>query len=90
MGRLVLFSLSESIKRNKNNYFNALKAAQRSNEITEWINYFVKTVLDAQIDAEQKIEFILKRASSSMAIKMCLMSVNKKGSKNVGRRLSIF
>ncbi|CAN0557123.1 unnamed protein product [Ectocarpus sp. 12 AP-2014] len=57
----VLFSLSKSIESNKNNYYTALKAAQRSNEITDWINYFVKTVLDAQIDAEQEIEFTLKK-----------------------------
>ena len=61
IGRPVLFSLSKSIESNKNNYYDALKAAQRSNEITEWINYFVKTVLDAQIDAEQEIEFTLKK-----------------------------
>lgn len=61
MGRPVLFSLSKSIEANKSAYYNALKTAQRSNEITEWINYFVKTVLDAQIDAEQEIEFTLKK-----------------------------
>jgi len=61
IGRPVLFSLSKSIESNKNKYYDALKAAQRSNEITDWINYFVKTVLDAQIDAEQEIEFTLKK-----------------------------
>ncbi|NJB71082.1 Fic family protein [Saonia flava] len=61
IGRPVLFSLSKSIESNKNNYYDALKSAQRSNEITDWINYFVQTVLDAQIDAEQEIEFTLKK-----------------------------
>jgi len=61
IGRPVLFSLSKSIESNKNKYYDALKAAQRSNEITDWINYFVETVLDAQIDAEQEIEFTLKK-----------------------------
>ncbi len=61
IGRPVLFSLSKSIESNKNKYYDALKAAQRSNEITDWINYFVRTVLDAQIDAEQEIEFTLKK-----------------------------
>lgn len=59
--RPVLFSLSKSIESNKNDYYTALKAAQRSNEITEWIHYFVKTVLDAQIDAEKEVEFTLKK-----------------------------
>lgn len=61
IGRPVLFSLSKSIESNKNKYYDALKAAQRSNEITDWISYFVQTVLDAQIDAEQEIEFTLKK-----------------------------
>ena len=61
INRPVLFSLSKSIESNKNAYYEALKRAQRSNEITEWINYFVKTVLDAQVDAEEEIEFTLKK-----------------------------
>lgn len=65
INRPVLFSLSKSIEKsiesNKNNYYDALKAAQRSNEVNDWINYFVQTVLDAQIDAEQEIEFTLKK-----------------------------
>lgn len=61
IGHPVLFSLSKAIEGDKNNYYAALKAAQRSNEITDWINYFVKTVLGAQIDAEQEIEFTLKK-----------------------------
>lgn len=61
IGRPVLFSLSKSIESNKNNYYDALKTAQRSNEIIDWVNYFVKTVLDAQIDAEKEIEFTLKK-----------------------------
>lgn len=61
IGRPALFSLSKSIESNKNKYYDALKAAQRTNEISNWINYFVKTVLDAQIDAEQEIEFTLKK-----------------------------
>ncbi|MEM6735411.1 MAG: Fic family protein [Bacteroidota bacterium] len=61
IGRPVLFSLSKSIEGNKKVYYEALQKAQRSNEITDWINYFVRTVLDAQIDAEQEIEFTLKK-----------------------------
>ncbi len=61
IGRPVLFSLSKSIEENKKTYYDELKKAQRSNEITDWINYFVKTVLDAQIDAEQEIEFTLQK-----------------------------
>jgi len=61
IGRPVLFSLSKSIEGNKKAYYNALQRAQRSNEITDWISYFVQTVLNAQMDAEHEIEFTLKK-----------------------------
>ncbi len=59
--RPILLSLSKSIEQHKNSYYDALQLAQRSNEITPWITYFVKTVLDAQIQAEEEIEFTLKK-----------------------------
>jgi len=62
IGRPVLFSLSKSIESDKKAYYDALQSAQRSNEISKWINYFVRTTLNAQVDAEQEIEFTLKKA----------------------------
>ena len=61
IGRPGLLSLSRTIEANKKAYYDALETAQGSNEITPWINYFVKTTLDAQIDAEEQIEFTLKK-----------------------------
>lgn len=61
LGHPVLLSLSKTIEANKKKYYAALKAAQRSNEITGWITYFVQTVLEAQLDAEQQIDFVLKK-----------------------------
>ncbi|WP_111308034.1 Fic family protein [Confluentibacter sediminis] len=60
--RPILLSLSISIEANKNAYYDALKSAQRSNQISPWIIYFVNTVLDAQRHTEQQIEFTLKKA----------------------------
>ncbi|MGB8190294.1 MAG: Fic family protein [Chitinophagaceae bacterium] len=62
IGRPVLMSLSKTIEATKNNYYNALEKAQRSTEITNWINYFVKTIVDAQDEAEEQIDFTLKKA----------------------------
>lgn len=59
--RPVLLSLSQTIERNKKAYYIAFSQAQRSNEITPWINYFVKTVLDAQSETEAQIEFTLQK-----------------------------
>ncbi|HZJ35776.1 MAG TPA: Fic family protein [Gillisia sp.] len=55
----ILLSLSQAIEKKKNDYYAALKLAQRSNEISPWINYFVRTTLEAQIAAEKLIEFSL-------------------------------
>ena len=61
VGRPILFSLSRTIEENKSAYYEALKAGQRTNEITPWITYFVGTVLETQIQAEEHIRFILKK-----------------------------
>lgn len=61
IGRPVVLSLSRTIEANKNAYYTALEKAQRSNEITPWIEYFTRTALDAQTEAENQIEFTLKK-----------------------------
>ena len=60
-GRPVLMSLSQTIEANKKAYYEALEKSQASNEITGWINYFVKTILVAQNEAEAQIDFTLKK-----------------------------
>lgn len=60
--RPILLSLSQTIEANKKLYYAALEQAQRSNEITNWIVYFVNTVIEAQKRAEENIDFILYKA----------------------------
>lgn len=61
LGRPVVMSLSRTIEAKKNEYYAALETAQRSNEITPWMEYFVRTTLDAQTETEEQIEFTLKK-----------------------------
>jgi len=61
IGRPVLLSLSRTIEASKQAYYDALKETQQSNEITPWVDYFVKTVLDAQTEAEAHINFTLQK-----------------------------
>lgn len=61
IGRPVCFSLSQAIDVDRKAYYAALKEGQRSNEITAWLSYFVKTVLLAQENAEAQIGFTLKK-----------------------------
>lgn len=62
IGRPVIMSLSKTIEANKKAYYGALENAQASNEVTDWVNYFVKTTLTAQAEAEEQIDFALRKA----------------------------
>ena len=62
IGRPVLLSLSRTIEADKNTYYAALEKAQKSNEITEWIKYFVGVTLAAQKQARESVDFILKKS----------------------------
>lgn len=62
LGQPVMLSLSKTIEANKRAYYDALKEAQRTLDITAWIAYFASVVLDAQRDAKTTVQFILKKA----------------------------
>ncbi len=61
-GHPVILSLSHTIDAKKKAYYDALKMASRSNEITAWIAYFLQVILSAQTAVETQINFILKKS----------------------------
>ncbi|MEC4681025.1 MAG: Fic family protein [Nitrospirota bacterium] len=61
IGRPILLSLSRSIEASRKRYYKALQAGQKSNEISAWMTYFVNLILEAQIQAEEQIDFTLKK-----------------------------
>lgn len=61
VGRPVMLSLSKTIEANKNDYYAALCKAQQSADVSNWVNYFIKVIIDAQTAAEEQIEFTLKK-----------------------------
>jgi Fic family protein len=61
IGHPVMLSLSGTIELHKKGYYQALEKAQSSLDITNWIQYFVKTILEAQERTEQQMEFTLKK-----------------------------
>ena len=61
MGQPVLLSLSGIIEANRQNYYQALETAQRSNNITEWIRYFANIILQAQGQAKKLIDITLQK-----------------------------
>jgi len=63
MGRPLLLSLSQAIEADKSSYYASLQRAQCSNEVTDWLRYFVKMLLRALDDAQSRIEFVLKKTA---------------------------
>ncbi len=61
LGRPALLSLSRAIEAKRKEYYDALKEGQQSNEITPWITWFIRIILEAQIQAEEQIDFTLKK-----------------------------
>jgi Fic family protein len=57
----MLLSLSRTVEQNKNQYYDAIKQAQRSNKITSWLVYFSNLALQAQTEAEEEIDFTLRK-----------------------------
>lgn len=63
LNRPPLLSLSTVIEKDKNAYYNGLnKASQFDLDITDWVTWFVNSVLLAQQEAAQKVDFVLKKA----------------------------
>jgi Fic family protein len=62
IGRPILLSLSQSIEQDRAGYYEALKQGQRSNEITPWIVWFTGTLINAQKEVEDKIQFTLRKS----------------------------
>lgn len=58
-GHVQLISLSAAIERDKQSYYSALEKAQRKNEITSWVEWFVHMVKAAQDLSKKWIDFTL-------------------------------
>ncbi len=61
LGRPALLSLSRAIEAKRSDYYDALKEGQQSNDVTSWITWFVNIVLEAQAQAEELIDFTLRK-----------------------------
>jgi len=62
LGRPLILSISTIIEKDKTTYYDALKQAQNTLDITEWICYFSQTILNAQKQAKTIIRFTLEKA----------------------------
>ena len=62
-GGSILLSLSRTIEADKKSYYSALEKAQKQNEITPWMKYFVSVILKAQQQAREPIDFTLNKTN---------------------------
>lgn len=60
-GQPTLISLSHTIEANRKQYYQALEDNNATLEITDWLLYFGKTILDAQQDTLKRIDFIVEK-----------------------------
>ena len=61
VGYPLLISLSSAIESDRSKYYQALKVGQRSNEVTNWLVYFIEIILKALDNSEFLIDFTLKK-----------------------------
>lgn len=61
IGQPSLIALSQVIQRKRTAYYDALEAANKGNEITDWLTYFAQTVLNAQTHSLALIDFLLAK-----------------------------
>jgi Fic family protein len=61
LGRPTLIALSSVLEKNRTQYYAELGYASRSTEITGWLEYFGKTVIEAQDYSLKRVEFLIHK-----------------------------
>ena len=62
LGQPSLIALAYTIERKRKDYYAALERNSRDNEITDWLAYFAKTVLEAQNNTIKRLDFYVAKA----------------------------
>ncbi|HEY6256379.1 MAG TPA: Fic family protein, partial [Xanthobacteraceae bacterium] len=62
LGQPSLIALAYTIERKRNDYYGALERANKDNEITSWLYYFGRTVLEAQSNTLKRVDFYIGKA----------------------------
>ena len=61
LGHSTLIALSQTINRARKTYYEQLEHSNKHNEITDWLIYFARTILDAQVQAQSILDFIIAK-----------------------------
>jgi Fic family protein len=62
VGHPTLTALAYTIERSRKAYYAALKRNNSSIEITDWMTYFARTILDAQSNTMKRLDFYVAKA----------------------------
>ena len=62
LGKPTLIALSADIEKHREAYYDALGKTNKDNEITDFLLYFARTILQAQEDSLSQIEFLIEKA----------------------------
>lgn len=57
----VFLSLSKNIEENKKEYYKTLKETQQKQEVTNWLHFFFKMIIEAQKEVKEKVLFVIKK-----------------------------
>ena len=61
LGQPTLVALSQTINRARKSYYTMLESSNKHNDITNWLVYFAKVVIDAQAQAQDMVEFLIAK-----------------------------
>lgn len=89
LGQPTLIALATVLNQDKKSYYKALKQANQSNEITQWLCYFAKKVLQATDYTKSQINFFIKKTKLlarwqghlNLRQEKCLLKMFKAGPK---------
>jgi Fic family protein len=62
LGQPSLIALAYTIERKRKGYYAALERNNKETEITNWLKYFAKTVLEAQNNTNKRVDFYVAKA----------------------------
>lgn len=63
LGQPSLIALAQTIERKRKDYYAALERNNKTNDITDWLTYFARAILDAQAISSKRLGFYLAKAS---------------------------
>ncbi len=61
IGTPTLTALSSTINNKKKEYYKALETSNKNNQITQWLYYFGKTIIESQKQAIKQVDFLIDK-----------------------------